>query len=93
MLKIVFGVADLLAAATFTGFKLNYNPSFVIFPLILFAVYLAIKGIVFLVDFASIIDILTAVLFFLNALGWGFFLDWVVVLWLVQKGIYSLMAR
>ncbi|MBS3171071.1 hypothetical protein J4449_00500 [Candidatus Woesearchaeota archaeon] len=58
---------------------------------ILLSIYLAIKSIIFIKDAASIIDLVTAVFFFLAAFGYYFSFTWIFAIWLLQKGLFTLI--
>ena len=54
--------------------------------------YLFIKGIIFFGGFASWIDILTAIVFLMIVYGIQGLWVFIFVVWLVQKGIFSLLS-
>lgn len=89
----IMGIVDLLAAVLFWIFAF-----FGIIPksgIMLIAFYLLIKGAVFLIsaDVASILDIVCSLLIFI-ALSFSLpkILVFIVVLFLLQKGFFSLVS-
>jgi len=59
---------------------------------LIFALYLALKGLIFIKDISSVIDIITAVFLFLAAINFYFSFTWIFSIWLFQKGIFSLIS-
>jgi hypothetical protein len=93
MIVKILGILDLLAAIFFWVFGLfGIIPQSIIFA---FAFYLLIKGTIFLITaerFASILDIACGVIMFL-AISFSMpeIVTILVALYLVQKGIFSLL--
>ncbi len=56
------------------------------------ALYLLIKGIIFFGSFATWIDLITAIVFFLVIYGVSGVWVWIFIIWLMQKGIFSLLS-
>ena len=54
--------------------------------------YLLAKGIVFIYDAVSVMDILAGIVMILAVMGHYYFFDWVFVLWLLQKGFFSFFS-
>lgn len=81
------GLLDILSAVVILILKFGF---FVDFGLLL-AIFLALKSIIFIKDVASIIDLITAVFFFLAAIGYYFSFTWIFAVWLLQKGLFSLI--
>ena len=59
---------------------------------IIAAIYLIVKGIIFISDIASIIDLITGIYLVLIILGIHSSFSAIFVIWLVQKGIFSLAS-
>ena len=57
-----------------------------------FGLYLLVKGIVFISNVVSMMDILAGIMMILAAGGYTFPFTWVFVLWLLQKGFFSLFS-
>ena len=85
MMIYLLGVLDILAGLSLFLLKLDVN-----FFQAFFATYLAVKGIAFIRNFASLADILCSLLFF-YALYSGYFgiFAYIAMFWLLQKGIFS----
>lgn len=92
MIIKILGIFDLIAAVSFWLFAFfHIIPSSVI---IILALYLLIKGIIFLVsmDLASILDILAAILIFISlAIALPKVIIFLVSIYLLQKGVLSLL--
>ena len=58
---------------------------------VLLAIFLAIKSIIFIKDAASVIDLATAGFFLLAAFGFYFSFTWIFSIWLLQKGLFTLI--
>jgi len=85
-MKFVLGIFDLLAGIFIAGYMFFHIKIAWIFGL-----YLVIKGIVFIKDVASVVDLIAGIVFFLVYFGvfsWSLVF---VVVWLLQKGIFSLL--
>ena len=85
MIVYLLGILDLLAGMSLLLLKFDIN----FFPLF-FASLLVIKGMAFIKNIASIVD-LTCGLFFFYTLYSGSFLIlmYLAAMWLIQKGIFS----
>ena len=59
---------------------------------LILSILLAIKAIIFIKDISSVLDLITAVFFFLAAIGIYFSFSWVFAIWLFQKGFFSLIS-
>ncbi len=81
------GLLDIVSALVILILKFGF---FVDLGLLL-AIFLAIKSIIFIKDVASVIDLITAVFFFSAALGYYFSFTWIFAIWLLQKGLFSLI--
>ncbi len=88
MIIKILGLLDIISSV-FLG--LSYFGYFKEVALI-FAFYLLIKSIIFIKGFASIVDLITAIVFFLVISGVSGAWVWIFVLWLLQKGVISLLG-
>jgi len=87
MLLIILGILDLLSAATLGLLLLGITVKALIIGA---AIYLGIKGLVFLGDFASIIDLIIAMLLVASLIiTLPKFLIIVLAIVLIQKAIFS----
>lgn len=55
-------------------------------------IYLILKGVVFLSNVVSLMDLLAGIVMILASQGYFFIFTWIFVLWLLQKGFFSLFA-
>lgn len=90
----ILGIVDLFIAVIFS-LKLIFNFAFLDNILLSAGIYLVIKGAIFLIgmDFASVLDVLSGIVliltyFFKIPLVIGI----IVIVFLVQKGIFSLVS-
>ncbi len=56
------------------------------------SIFLGIKSLIFIKDIASILDLVTAIFLGLAALGFYFSFTWIFSIWLLQKGLFSLIC-
>jgi hypothetical protein len=93
MIIKILGLLDILSAFSFWLFAFfGFPPKSLI---MLFAFYLLVKGVIFLIsaDIASILDIISAGIIFLSfSFALPKFLVILVTLFLIQKGIFSLIS-
>ena len=89
MLLKIFGLLDLLGGIFLILSYFDIGKPFVS----LLAFFLLIKGIIYLWDFNSILDVFSSVIMFFSILGHTSFLIWLVALWLLQKGFFSLLSE
>lgn len=93
MIVKILGILDILAALSFwLSAVFNIIPDSLI---LLIAIYLIVKGIIFIIsqDIASILDILSGLIIYASlSFNLPFFISLIVVLFLIQKGIFSLIA-
>ena len=88
MVLKLFGLLDLIAATSLLFLISGRGEVFAI----TLAFYLLIKGLFFLPDLSSFLDLFGGFYIALFILGIGFsFLSWFFVIWLAQKGIFSLL--
>jgi len=83
-----FGILDILAGIVIILLKFGFMENIGI----LLALYLGLKGIFFINNLASIIDLITAVFLLMAALDIYFSFTWIFSLWLFQKGFFSLIS-
>ncbi|MBS3151432.1 hypothetical protein J4443_03585 [Candidatus Woesearchaeota archaeon] len=86
MLKLL-GILDLAAAFFFVLAQWDIGLGIASF----FAGYIIIKSLLFLGDFASLIDLLSGIYMFLVIYDVHSAFSLIFVLWLLQKGIFSLL--
>lgn len=86
MVVKLFGLLDIIAGIILVYLSFN-NSSLASF----FVIYLLLKGLLFYGGFASIMDILAGIFIGLAAMGNFYSLSWLFVIWLIQKGILSLL--
>ena len=85
----MLGIADLLTVLVIilmhfdilTGWRIGF----------VFSAYLIIKGALFIIDINSVLDICCGIYLFIMLFGFTTILTWVVVVYLAQKGIWSLL--
>jgi len=88
MVLKLFGLLDLIAATSLLLLVFGKGEIFAI----TFAFYLLIKGLIFLPDPSSFLDLFSGFYIALFILGIGFsFFSWFFIIWLAQKGIFSLL--
>ena len=88
MILKLLGLLDLIIGLHLILLKWDFFPSLGI----VFAVYLFIKSIAFFHDVASIVDLLTAVIYTLAVYDIYFSFTWIFSLWLLQKSFFSLVV-
>ena len=89
MIVKILGIGDLFAAVI--GAAAGFLPEAIV---LLAAKWLILKGGIFMFsgNYASFFDILCGVYFIFLAYGWGFsFLTVIIIVWIAQKGIASLI--
>jgi hypothetical protein len=87
MIIYLLGILDILAGLSL--FSLRFEVGY--FIAALFTVYLFLKSLVFIKNWASYIDLIVVVLFIIALVGNFNFLTYIGVLWLLQKGAFSLL--
>lgn len=88
MILKILGVLDLLSGIVLI--VLRFAPLKVIPGLL--AVYLIVKSIIFLKNISSVIDLIAAIHIIFAMFGNYYSLTWLFVLWLLQKGVFSLYS-
>lgn len=83
----ILGLFDVLAGISLILVKFGFNGL-----AILFSVYLILKGLVYIKDLISVADIICGVAVILAIYGYFNIFSWLVALWLLQKGIISLLS-
>ena len=87
MFIYILGILDILAGLSL--FSLRFEVGY--FLAAIFTIYLFLKAIVFIKNWASYIDLLVVILFIVAMLGSFNVLTYIGVLWLLQKGAFSLL--
>ncbi len=82
----LFGILDFATALSLVLIK--YFPSLKI-PLIILSGLILLKSVMYIKDFASIMDILAVVLIAVAIMGYYPIVVYAAVIWLVQKGLRS----
>ena len=88
MIIKLFGIMDLLSALLLIFLKYDIGKSIAY----IFIFYLIIKGLLFFGDFNSILDIVAGIFMFLAVQGVFIFITWILILHLLQKAFFSLLA-
>ena len=88
LMVYLFGILDLATALSLVLVK--YFPLFRI-PLIILSGLILLKSMMYIRDFASIVDILAVVLIAVALLGYYPMIVYAAAIWLVQKGLRSLI--
>lgn len=80
---------DLVLAASLILFKYGFIGQTI---LLVFIVYLIVKGLIFFRDVTSIIDLASAIIFIFVLFGTFNILTWIALLWILQKAVFSLVS-
>lgn len=84
---ILFGILDLIGALFFALAHFDIGVKITL----IFALYLILKSLLFLPNIPSFVDIFSAIYILLVLVGFVYpVMSWLVILWLIQKGIFSL---
>ncbi len=86
MLRI-FGVLDIIAAISLVFVSWGFGNNVAL----IFAVYLIIKGLLFLTSFISWLDLMMGVVIILAVFGYVGIISWISFVLLIQKGFFSLL--
>ena len=84
----ILGLVDLLAGISLFLLKFNLFKQFAI----IMGIILLVKSIMFLGNIVSLIDIIAVVVIFLAFMNIYGIITWLVVIWLIQKGVFSLFG-
>ncbi len=84
---LFLGFMDLLSALIFIITYFYTNPLFLIFP-----IYLILKSLIYIKSIVSIIDIIAAIFLIIAIFNGFIFLDWIFVIWLTQKALFSFLS-
>jgi len=87
LLKL-FGIMDMLAWISLILFQFGWYKNL----LLIFAIYLIIKGLLFLPGLASIMDISIGVFFMIAFFGTFSIFTWILFMFLIQKSVLSLLV-
>ena len=88
MLIKVFGLMDLLAAIVFASAQWGFG----LYLGKIIAIYLIVKSLLFITDFASWVDLLAGAYLLLVVFGVHSIFSVIFILWLLQKAIFSLFV-
>ncbi len=88
MLIKIFGIMDIIAAAVLLLLKWDIGK----IAGIILALYLIAKAVYFMADIASIVDIAAGAFLILAVFGFYHVLTYIFVLWLLQKGVSSVIG-
>ena len=88
MIVKFLGVMDIIAGITFILAQWNFG----YYVGLILAIYIVIKSLIFITDFASIIDLIGGVYLLLIIFGIHEIFAVVFLLWFVQKGFFSLFV-
>ena len=83
----LFGILDFITGIVLILTKFNIAIALAA----ILAIYLIVKGSLFLPDLVSILDIIAGVFMILAIFGFFNVLTWIFVVWLIQKGLFSLL--
>jgi len=84
----ILGLIDLFSGIMLILLKFGFLKGIALF----FAICLILKALVFITDFTSFIDIVAGIFLILGYFGVHNFLSWIFVVWLLQKGAFSLLS-
>lgn len=88
MVVKILGAADLLAALSIVLLKFGIIPTMAL----VLAIYLIIKGVVFIKNISSIVDIAAGAAMLIAFYGNFNIATWIAAIWLTQKGVMSLFS-
>ena len=81
----LLGLLDILSGISLVLLRFQLLESIAWF----FVVYLTIKGLMFLPDISSFLDLFASLFILLAILGYYPLVSWLFVIWLLQKGFVS----
>ena len=87
MIVQLFGLLDIIAALSVVLLKFDI---FIWLSLVL-GIYLIIKSLIFIKSLASWIDLICGIGMIISFIGFFSGFSWLVLIWLIQKGIFSLI--
>ena len=93
MILLMLGLMDIIAGVVLGLISLGFGVGILG---VAFGAYLMLKGTLFIVSgtsFVDLVDIVAGVVIILASYGVGSVFYWIFVVWLVQKGLFSVMAR
>ena len=88
VLMQLLGLLDILSGLIIIILKFGVFPELGLF----LSIFLGIKSLIFIKDIASVLDLITAVFLCLAALGFYFSFTWIFSIWLLQKGLITLIC-
>ncbi len=83
----MFGLLDLVAAIMMLLVRWNIGKTLGL----IMALYVVVKSLVFIKDMASVVDLLAGIFFVLALFDYYNIITYILVLWLLQKGVVSLV--
>lgn len=86
MIMKLFGLLDIMAGLSLIYLSWGHE-----FLVSFFVVYLILKGLFLFGGFVSIIDIIAGIFIAVASAGNFSFIGWFFVVWLIQKGLISLI--
>ncbi len=84
----LLGILDLLSGIILILLRFKIATSIAWF----FAIYLIIKGLIFIVNVVSILDIATGIVMIVAIYGVYGVITWIFVIWICQKGLATLAS-
>lgn len=84
----LLGVLDILSGIVLILLKFKIATSIAWF----FAIYLIVKGLIFIANFVSALDIATGVVMIFAIYGSYNIVTWLFVIWITQKGLATLAS-
>ena len=88
MIIYLFGIMDFLSGILLVLASFNFHIWSFSW---IFAIYLIIKGLIFIKSFTSLIDIICGILIILAIFDIVNFLTWIAAFWLFQKSFFSFL--
>ena len=88
MLVKLLGIVDLFAGVVLLLLRFGFGTDVALW----LGIYLMVKGVVFIANVVSMMDILAGIMMVLAAFDFYFSFTWVFVLWLLQKGFFSFFS-
>ena len=88
MIVKFLGILDIIAGLVLLAFRFGFGKTLVL----IFSIYLIIKAVIFFKDPGSWIDAIAAAFMIIAYFGNYYFFVWIFSLWLIGKGVYSLIG-
>lgn len=87
LIKIILTILDLIILIVILGLHFNFIHSFII--TVLAVLYLIFKGIIFIGDLFSLLDILVGIYLVLMYLGVQTFITYIIIIYFIYKIVFS----